>query len=248
MPLTAVLRDLNKLNTFVRVAQRRELYQSGRRAAHNAIGRQQADEGAGGLLGFSLLNRSTHGLVLTDAGEGLFQQCLEMLAKLDTYVTETRNIETGPFGTLRVQATSGYARSVLAPLAARFVQKRQGVRVHLAVVPENVISAEDGFDVIVSSQKPSLPGLVAHDLGPIRHVICGSPGYFRKLGRPRRRRICEPTTVSPTCIRAQRAGRFEIPPGRSSSRSRDRCRPTAMPSSFRWRSTTAGSSGCRSMP
>ena len=135
-------------------------------------------------LGFSLLNRSTHGLVLTEAGEGLFQQCLEMLAKLDGYVTERRNIETGPFGTLRVQATSGYARFILAHLTTKFVQKRPGVRVHLSVVPENFVSVEDGFDVIVSSQKPSLPGIVAHDLGAIRHVICGSPAYFRKFGRP----------------------------------------------------------------
>ena len=86
---------------------------------------------------------------------------------------------------MRVQATSGYARSILAPLTTRFVQKRPGVRVHLSVVPENSISAEDGFDVIVSSQKPSLPGVVARDLGEIRHVICGSPGYFRKFGRPK---------------------------------------------------------------
>jgi DNA-binding transcriptional LysR family regulator len=135
-------------------------------------------------LGFSLLNRSTHGLVLTEAGEGLFQQCLEMLARLDDYVTETRNIETGPFGTLRVQATSGYARSVLAPLTTRSVRKRPSVRVHLSAVPENFISAEDGFDIIVSSQKPSLPGVVARDLGAIRHVICGSPDYFQKFGRP----------------------------------------------------------------
>ena len=67
-------------------------------------------------LGFSLLNRSTHGIVLTDAGEGLFQNCLQMLAKLDDYVVEARNLQKGPFGTLRVQATSDYARHVLAPL------------------------------------------------------------------------------------------------------------------------------------
>jgi DNA-binding transcriptional LysR family regulator len=136
-------------------------------------------------LGFSLLNRSTHGLVLTEAGEGLFQQCLEMLAKLDDYVTETRNIETGPFGTLRIRATSDYARCVLAPLVTKFVQNRPGVRVHLSVGPEDLISAEDGFDIVVSGQKPSLPGVVAHDLGPIQHVICASPAYFRKFGRPK---------------------------------------------------------------
>jgi DNA-binding transcriptional LysR family regulator len=184
MPFTAVLRDLNKLNTFVRVAQRRSFTKAAAelRTTPSVISKRMKELEQS--LGFSLLNRSTHGLVLTEAGEGLFQQCLEMLARLDDYVTERRNIETGPFGTLRVQATSGYARSILASLTTKFVRKRPGVRVHLSVVPENFMSAEDGFDVIVSSQKPSLPGMVAHDLGAIRHVICGSPDYFRKFGRP----------------------------------------------------------------
>jgi DNA-binding transcriptional LysR family regulator len=185
MPPTAVLRDLNKLNTFVRVAQRRSFTKAAAelRTTPSVISKRMKELEES--LGFSLLNRSTHGLVLTDAGEGLFQQCLAMLSKLDDYVTERRNIETGPFGTLRVQATSDYARFILAPLTTKFVKKRPGVRVHLAVVPEHFVSVEDGFDIIVSSQKPSLPGVVAHDLGAIRHVICGSPDYFRKFGRPK---------------------------------------------------------------
>jgi DNA-binding transcriptional LysR family regulator len=185
MPLTAVLRDLNKLNTFVRVAQRKSFTKAAAelRTTPSVISKRMKELEES--LGFSLLNRSTHGLVLTDAGEGLFAQCLEMLGRLDEYVTERRNIETGPFGTLRIQAPSGYARLVLAPLTTKFVERRPGVRVHLSAVPENFMSVEDGFDIIVSSQKPSLPGVVAHDLGAIRHVICGSPAYFRKFGRPK---------------------------------------------------------------
>jgi DNA-binding transcriptional LysR family regulator len=108
-----------------------------------------------------------------------------MLAKLDNYVTATRNTEAGPFGTLRVQATSEISSLILAPLSTKFVELHPGVRVHLSVIPKNHISADDGFDIIISSQKPSLPGIVAHDLGAIRHVICASPGYFRKFGRPK---------------------------------------------------------------
>jgi len=185
MPLTTVLRDLNKLNTFVRVAQRRSFTKAAAelRTRPSVISKRikELEES----LGFALLNRSTHGLVLTEAGEGLFQQCLEMLARVDDYVTERRNVETGPFGTLRIQAASDYARFVLAPLTTKFVQKRPGVRVHVSVVPEHSVATEEGFDIILSSQKPSLPGVVAHDLGVIRHVICGSPDYFRKFGRPK---------------------------------------------------------------
>ena len=185
MPLTAVLRDLNKLNTFVRVAQRGSFTQAATelRTRPSVVSKRMKELEA--ELGFRLINRSTHGLALTDAGEGLFAHCLQMLGELDDYVIERRNLETGPFGTLRVQVTNDYARAVLAPLTLKFVARHPRIRVQLAVVPDNFTSAEDGVDVIVSSRKPTVPGVVGHDLGAVRHVICASPGYFRKYGRPK---------------------------------------------------------------
>src|SRR6266566_5757180 len=110
MPLTAVLRDLNKLNTFVRVARCQSFTRAAAelRTRPSVISKRMKELEES--LGFSLLNRSTHGLVLTEAGEGLFQQCLGMLTKLDDYVTERRNIETGPFGTLRILAAGSHAQ------------------------------------------------------------------------------------------------------------------------------------------
>jgi DNA-binding transcriptional LysR family regulator len=185
MSFTAALRDLNKLNTFVRVAQRRSFTNAAAelRTRPSVVSKRMKE--LEDDLGFRLINRSTHGLALTEAGEGLFQHCLQMLGELDDYVIERRNLETGPYGTLRVQVTSDFARAILAPLTARFVDKHPRIRVQLAVVPDNFTSAEDGVDVIVSSRKPAVPGVVGHDLGPIRHVICGSPRYFQKFGRPK---------------------------------------------------------------
>jgi DNA-binding transcriptional LysR family regulator len=185
MSFTAPLRDLNKLNTFVRVAQRRSFTKAAAelRTTPSVISKRikELEE----ALGFTLLNRSTHGLTLTEAGEGLFQNCLEMLAKVDDYVTERRNIETGPFGTLRVLAESDYAQHVLAPLATRFGKSRPGLRVHVSAVSSHAVAVEDGFDVIVSQQKPPVPGLVGLDLGTIRYVVCAAPAYLKKFGRPK---------------------------------------------------------------
>jgi DNA-binding transcriptional LysR family regulator len=185
MSFTAALRDLNKLNTFVRVAQRRSFTNAAAelRTRPSVVSKRMKElEDA---LGFRLLNRSTHGLALTDAGEGLFAHCLRMLEQLDDFVVERRNLETGPFGTLRVQVTNDYARWILAPLTVGFVAKHPRIRIQLAVVPDNFASAEDGVDVIVGSRKPAVPGVVGHDLGAIRHVICASPKYFRAFGRPK---------------------------------------------------------------
>ena len=88
MSFTAALRDLNKLNTFVRVAQRRSFTHAAAelRTRPSVVSKRMKELEQ--TLGFRLINRSTHGLVLTDAGEGLFQHCLQMLAKLDDYVVE----------------------------------------------------------------------------------------------------------------------------------------------------------------
>src|SRR6476661_5478409 len=133
MSLTAALRDLNKLNTFVRVAERRSFTKAAAdlRTTPSVLSKHMKElEDA---LGFSLFNRSTHGLVLTDAGEGLFQNSLQMLAKLDGYVVETRNLQKGPYGTLRIQSTSDYAEYVLTALLSRFARRHPGLRIHLFV-------------------------------------------------------------------------------------------------------------------
>ena len=185
MSLTAALRDLNKLNAFVRVAERLSFTKAAAdlRTTPSVISKHMKElEDA---LGFSLLNRSTHGIVLTDAGEELFQNCLQMLATLDDYVVKTRNLQTGPYGTLRVQATSDYARCVLSPLIREFVGRYPSLRIHLFAAPDNINSVDDGFDVIVASTKPSVPGLVDRDLGGIAHVVCASPDYFQRVGRPK---------------------------------------------------------------
>lgn len=186
MSLTAALRDLNKLNTFVRVGERRSFTKAAAdlRTTPSVVSKHMKELEA--ALGFSLLNRSTHGIVLTDAGEGLFQSCLQMLSKLDGYVVEARNLQKGPVGTLRVQAASEYARCVLAPVIAAFTERHPGLRVHLFAATDNSNSVDDGFDVIVASTKPSLPGLVDRDLGGIAHVVCASPGYFQRFGRPKK--------------------------------------------------------------
>lgn len=182
--LTAALRDLNKLNAFVRVAERGSFTRAAAdlRTTPSVISKHMKELEA--ALGFSLFNRSTHGLMLTDAGEGLFQNSLEMLAKLDNYVVETRNLQKAPYGTLRIQATSDYAEYVLAPLLPEFVRRSQGLRVHLFAAPEDYDFSAEGFDVIVASRKPALPGLADRDLGSIRHVVCASPKYFQRFGRP----------------------------------------------------------------
>ena len=184
MPSLPTLRDLNKLNTFVRVAERKSFTQAARdlRTTPSVVSKHMSElEDA---LGFSLLNRSPHGVALTEAGTHLLESCLDLLANLDAFVVETRNVQTGPFGSLRLHATTGYARWIIAPLIPDFLRQYPNIRVDL--VTESLLrdSIDNGSDVIVASTKPAMPGLVEKDIGAIAHVVCASPAYFKKHGKP----------------------------------------------------------------
>jgi DNA-binding transcriptional LysR family regulator len=186
MALTAALRDLNKLNTFVRVAERKSFTKAAAdlRTTPSVVSKHMKE--LEDTLGFSLLTRSTHGIVLTDAGEELFQNCLAILATLDDYVVKTRNLQTGPYGTLRLLAPGDYARCVLAPLILEFAGRYPSLRVQLFAAHDSATAVDDGFDVIIAATKPPVPGLVDCDLGHVEHVVCASPDYLMRAGRPKK--------------------------------------------------------------
>ena len=184
MPSLPTLRDLNKLNTFVRVAERRSFTKAARdlRTTPSVVSKHMSE--LEDTLGFSLLNRSPHGVALTDAGRHLLDNCLQLLENLDDFVVETRNVQAGPYGSLRIHATTGIARWILAPLMPEFIRRYPQLRVDLITELPSQDPIEDGCDVIVASTKPAAPGLVERDIGPIQHVVCASPEYFRRHGTP----------------------------------------------------------------
>jgi len=180
------IRDLNKLNTFVRVAERRSFTMAARdlRMTPSIVSKHVSELEE--MLGLSLLTRSTHGVALTEVGETFFHKCLHMLAELEDVVVDARNAELGPYGTLRIQATNGFARWFLAPLMTEFAASHPQLRVELVTEAATRTPMEDRCDAIVSDRSPAGLGLVSQDLGAVRHVVCASPAYFRAHGTPKR--------------------------------------------------------------
>jgi DNA-binding transcriptional LysR family regulator len=180
------IKDLNKLSTFVRVADRRSFTKAARdlRTTPSVVSKHISE--LEDMLGFSLLCRSTHGVALTEVGERFFKNCLTALEGLEDFVITARNTQIGPYGTLRIQATSGFARWLIAPLMPAFMGRYPHLRIEL--VDEGVTQdpVDYGCDVIISSRKPNGPGLVGRDIGTLEHIICASPSYLRQYGQPQR--------------------------------------------------------------
>jgi DNA-binding transcriptional LysR family regulator len=85
------MRELNKLNTFVRVAEHLSFTKAARdlRMTPSAVSKHVHEFET--KLGFALLNRSTHGVVLTEVGESFARRCASILGNLDSAVIDARN-------------------------------------------------------------------------------------------------------------------------------------------------------------
>lgn len=74
----------------------------------------------------------------------------------------------------------------LAPAVGAFLVEHPELHVELEMNDRYVDLVGEGFDVALRGGKLSDSSLVARKLGPIERVLCASPAYLRRQGRPRR--------------------------------------------------------------
>ena len=184
MSNNVVLRDLNKMNSFLRIAERRSFTRAAQdlRTTPSVLSKhvKYLEE----ALGFRLLNRSTHGVVLTEAGQGLLEIFVQGMSGLDQYVSEARSRQKGPHGTLRVHSIGEYARTIVAPVVAAMVIGTPSLRIYHVSKPDLMGSVDESADVIISFEKPNLPGYSELELRYVTYAICASPKYLSQHGIP----------------------------------------------------------------
>lgn len=137
-------------------------------------------------LGVRLLNRSTRRVSLTEAGAHYQRRAQQLLAALDEMENELGDIHGQPRGTLRVSAPVSFAVQHLPRLLAAFQRTHPAVSIDLQVNDRKVDIVDEGFDIALRIGRLQSSSLVARRIAPIRVLLCASPGYLDRHGRPER--------------------------------------------------------------
>ncbi len=135
-------------------------------------------------LGTRLLNRTTARQSLTEAGAAFYARASTILEQMDEAETNAADRQAEPRGTLRVNAPMSFGARHLAAEIAEFCEQNPKVRVELVLNDRVVDLVEEGYDVAVRIGLLAESGLVARRLSPCRLVLCASPGYLERHGRP----------------------------------------------------------------
>lgn len=148
-----------------------------------AISRQVGDLES--RLGVRLLQRTTRRLSLTEDGEVFYARAKELLASLDEIETEVAERRGQAVGTLRVTAPVSFGLLHLAPLWPEFMAKHPKVRLEVTLADRFVDLVEEGMDLAVRIARLESSSLVSRKLASTRLILCASPKYLKRAGRPK---------------------------------------------------------------
>ena len=174
---------LTDLLTFVRVAEFANFSAAARdlKLSPSAVSRliSRLEE----RLGARLVRRNARGVALTAEGDIYYRRAvavIEALAQAEDAVKPA----CGPRGKVRVYCMPTFANCQLAPILPGFLAAYPEIHLEFVLGIDPVNPGVTGFDLVVRSGTIAQTHLVAYKLAISRWVLCASPDYLARRGRP----------------------------------------------------------------
>ena len=135
-------------------------------------------------LNTKLFMRSSRRIRLTDAGEHLLPRARIMLAEMMEVKEGLTALSADPRGVLTVTAPAMFGRQHITPAIASFLAQYPNLEIELHASDDVVDLAERRVDVAIRIGTVKDSDLLVRHLAPIHRIVCASPKYLERAGRP----------------------------------------------------------------
>jgi len=134
-------------------------------------------------LQFTLFNRSTRHVSLTESGARYYERCRQLLIELDEAEAIARDDVARPAGVLRIGIHPVFQISLCRRIS-EFLAANPQVNAEIAHTNSPAALIDEGLDVVLRIGQMTDSGFVARQLGSTRLLTCASPAYLDAHGRP----------------------------------------------------------------
>jgi len=132
-----------------------------------------------------LLTRTTRRIVSTPEGELFVARCRRILAEMEDAETELSRTRERPRGLLRMHLGVGVAMHLVVDSLPRFAERYPEVQVDLLIEDRRVDLVRENIDISVRPWPPDGTSLVVKKIFEFERILCASPAYLKRHGRPR---------------------------------------------------------------
>jgi len=138
-------------------------------------------------LGARLINRTTRRQSLTDLGRDYYERCRTVLGEAEAADALAAEQRAEPRGRLRVAMPVHSGRRCAAPILLALAQRYPKLELDLSFADRLVDLAEGEHDLAIRTGTPEdKAGVIGRRVARQRMVVCASPGYLKRAGRPKR--------------------------------------------------------------
>jgi DNA-binding transcriptional LysR family regulator len=136
------------------------------------------------LLGVRLLDRTTRRVSATEAGLVYFEQCMDILSRIEEAELNVSRLHDEPRGILKVNAPVSFGVRHLGTAVADFMAAYPEVSIELILNDRFIDPLEEGIDVTVRIGELAASSMIARKLATAKRVIIASPDYLARHGEP----------------------------------------------------------------
>jgi DNA-binding transcriptional LysR family regulator len=177
--------NLSRLEVFLAVAEARGFTKAAERLGvtkamvSQQVGRLETE------LGTSLFQRTTRRVVLTAAGQRLYERALPLVGDLSTVLDELGTEDQVVAGTLRLTSSDDYVEAELGEQLARFADLHPRLTIDLITSDEVLDLVREGIDVAVRTGWLRDSSMHAVQLRALRQCLIASPDLIARMGQCR---------------------------------------------------------------
>lgn len=177
--------EVAELGAFVAVARERSFTRAARRLSmpKSTVSKRIASLEA--RLRMRLLQRTTRAVGTTAAGRVLLERAIRILADLEDAGRAVMELDASPRGLVRLTTPALVVERLVAPALLELAARAPALSIEVVATDRVVDVVGEGFDVAVRVGRVVDSSLVGRRLGPWNQMVCASPEYVTRRGKPR---------------------------------------------------------------
>jgi len=175
---------IETMRAFVAVAQEGSFTAAGRRLGLSTKLVSKYVQQLESQLKTQLFNRTTRSVSLTDVGAAYLEHCRPILEQIDDLDSLVRERQGALAGQIRLTAPTGFGSTRLCEALAPFLRQNPDVELDMRLTDNRLSLVEEGLDLAIRIGSLKDSSLIARKLADMPLVLCASPDYLERHGRP----------------------------------------------------------------
>lgn len=176
---------LDAISLFTKVVETGSFSEAARQTGRSPASASRQIKGLEEWIGGRLFTRTTRKITLTEIGRSYYERVRHILLDLEEAQVIAAGMQDYPTGVIQITGPASLEPH-LTVAATDFQARWPGVDFIFSYTDQVVDLVKEGFDMAIRIGRLADSSLKARKVGNAKRLICASPKYLQKFGRPER--------------------------------------------------------------